>query len=55
VGNDVYFGMLRGLSFSFPLYVGIMFCLAILAVGLDNDLFLLVNAEEQQEQLIMRG
>jgi hypothetical protein len=49
---DVYFGMLRGLSFSFPLYVGIMFCLAILAVGLDNDLFLLVNAEEQQEQLI---
>ena len=44
--------MLRGLSFSFPLYVGIMFCLAILAVGLDNDLFLLVYAEEQQEQLI---
>jgi hypothetical protein len=45
-------GMLRGLSFSFPLFVGMMFCLAILAVGLDNDLFLLVYAEEQQEQLI---
>jgi hypothetical protein len=29
-----------------------MFCLAILAVGLDNDFFLLVYAEEQQEQLI---
>ena len=44
--------MLRGLSFLFPVYIGIMFCLAILAVGLDNDLFLLVYAEEQQEQLI---
>jgi hypothetical protein len=49
MGSDVYFGMLRGLSFSFPLFVGMMFCLAILAVGLDNDLFLLVYAEEQQE------
>jgi hypothetical protein len=44
--------MLRGLSFSFPLFVGMMFCLAILAVGLDNDLFLLVYAEEQQEQMM---
>jgi hypothetical protein len=44
--------MLRGLSFLFPVYIGIMFCLTILAVGLDNDLFLLVYAEEQQEQLI---
>ena len=44
--------MLRGLSFLFPVYIGIMFCLAILAVSLDNDLFLLVYAEEQQEQLI---
>ena len=44
--------MLRGLSFSFPLFVGMMFCLAILAVGLDNDLFLLVYAEEKQEQLV---
>jgi hypothetical protein len=44
--------MLRGLSFSFPLFVGMMFCLAILAVGLDNDLFLLVYAEELQEQLM---
>ena len=42
--------MLRGLSLSFPLFVGMMFCLAILPVGLDNDLFLLVYAEEQQEQ-----
>jgi hypothetical protein len=44
--------MLRGLSFSFPLYLGTMFCLAILTVGLDNDLFSLVYAEEQKEQLI---
>jgi hypothetical protein len=44
--------MLRGLSFSFPVYVGIVFCLAILAVGLDNHLFSLVYTEEQQEQLI---
>jgi hypothetical protein len=29
-----------------------MFCLAILEGGLDNDLFLLVYTEEQQEQLI---
>jgi hypothetical protein len=52
MGSDVHFGMLRELSFSFPVYVSIMFCLAILAVGLDNDLFLMVYAEEQQEQLI---
>jgi hypothetical protein len=52
MGSDVYFDMLRGLSFSFPVYVGIMFCLAILTVGLDNDLFSLVYTEEQQEQLI---
>jgi hypothetical protein len=44
--------MLRGLSFSFPLYLGTMFCLAILTVGLDNDLFSLVYAEEQKEQPI---
>jgi hypothetical protein len=44
--------MLRGLSFSFPVYVGPMFCLAILAVGLDNGLFSLVYTEERQEQLI---
>ena len=50
--SDVYFNVLRGLSFSFPLFVGMMFCLAILAVGLDNDLFLLVYAEEKQEQLV---
>ena len=52
MGSDVHFGMLRELSFSFPVYVSIMFCLAILAVALDNDLFLMVYAEEQQEQLI---
>jgi hypothetical protein len=52
MGSDVYFGMLRGLSFSFPVYVGIMFCLAILTVGLDNNFFSLVHTEEQQEQLI---
>jgi hypothetical protein len=46
MGSDVYFGMLKGLSFSFPVYVGIMFCLAILVVGLDNDLFSLVYTEE---------
>jgi hypothetical protein len=44
--------VLRGHSFSFPVYVGIVFCLAILAVGLDNHLFSLVYTEEQQEQLI---
>jgi hypothetical protein len=44
--------MLRGLSFSFPLLVGMMFCLAILAVGLDNDLFSLVHTEGVQEQLM---
>jgi hypothetical protein len=44
--------MLRGLPLSFPLFVGMMFCLAILAVGLDNDLFSLVYTEEQQVQLI---
>jgi hypothetical protein len=41
---------MRGLSFSFPLLVVIMFCLAILAIGLDNDLFSLVRTEGQQEQ-----
>jgi hypothetical protein len=50
--SDVHFGMLRGLSFSFPTYVGIIFCLAVLAVGLDNQLFSLVYTEERQEQLI---
>jgi hypothetical protein len=44
--------MLGGLPFSFPLFVGIIFCLAISVAGLDNDLFSLVYAEEQQEQLI---
>ena len=44
--------MVRGLLFSFPVYIGTMSCLAILAVGIDNDLFSLVYTEEQQEHLI---
>jgi hypothetical protein len=43
--------MLRGLSFSFPLYLGTMFCLAILTVGLDNDLFSLVYAEQKEQPI----
>jgi hypothetical protein len=44
--------MIRGLSFSFPVYIGIMFCLAILVVGLDNEPFSMVYTEERQEQPI---
>jgi hypothetical protein len=44
--------MRRGLSFSFPIYVGITFCLALFSVGLDHDLFSLAYTEEQQEQPI---
>ena len=44
--------MVRGLLFSFPVYIGTMSCLAILAVGIDNDLFSLVYTEVQQEHLI---
>jgi hypothetical protein len=51
--SDVHFGMLRGLSFSFPTYVGIIFCLAVLTVGLDNQLFSLVYTEERQEQQLI--
>jgi hypothetical protein len=50
--SELYFIMRRGLSFSFPIYVGTIFCLALLSVGLDNDLFSLAYTEEQQEQLI---
>lgn len=50
--SELYFSMRRGLSFSFPIYIGIIFCLALLAVGLDNDLFSLAYTEEQQEQPI---
>jgi hypothetical protein len=50
--SELYFSMRRELSFSFPMYVGIIFCLALLAVGLDNDLFSLAYTEEQQEQPI---
>ena len=39
--------MRRGLSFSFPLLVGIMFCLAILAMVFSS-----VHTEGQQEQLM---
>jgi hypothetical protein len=48
--SELHFSMRRGLSFSFPIYVGILFCLALLSVGLDNDLFSLAYTEEQQEQ-----
>jgi hypothetical protein len=50
--SELYFSMRRGLSFSFPMYVGIIFCLALLSVGLDNDLFSLAYTEEEQEQPI---
>jgi hypothetical protein len=50
--SELYFGMRKGLSLSFHVYVGIMFCLVLLAVGLDNDLFSLAYTEEQQEQPI---
>jgi hypothetical protein len=39
--------MRRGLSFSFPLLVGILFCLAILAIVFSS-----VHTEGQQEQLM---
>jgi hypothetical protein len=39
--------MRRGLSFSFPLLVGIMFCLAILAMVFSS-----IHTEGQQEQLM---
>jgi hypothetical protein len=42
--------MRRGPLFSFPISVGIIFCLALFLVGLDHDLFSLVYTEEQQEQ-----
>jgi hypothetical protein len=48
--SELYFGMRKGLPLSFHVYVGIMFCLVLLAVGLDNDLFSLAYTEEQQEQ-----
>jgi hypothetical protein len=43
--------MLKGLSFPFPLFVGIMSFLAMLTIGSDSDLFSLVNAEEEQQLL----
>ena len=52
VESELYSSMRRGLSFSFHIYIGIIFCLALLAVGLDNDLFSLAHTEEQQEQPI---
>ena len=41
--------MLRGLSFSLLLFVSMMSILVTLAAGSDNDLFLLVNAEEKNQ------
>jgi hypothetical protein len=49
--TDVYFGMLKGLSFPFPLFVGIMSFLAMLTIGLDSDPFSMANAEEEQQLL----
>ncbi|HZA71091.1 MAG TPA: hypothetical protein VE548_15455 [Nitrososphaeraceae archaeon] len=41
--------MLRTLLFPFSLFIGII-SLIILAVGLDNDSFLLANAEKEQQE-----
>jgi hypothetical protein len=49
--TDVYFGMLKGLSFPFPLLVGIMSFLAMLTIGSDSDPFSMANAEEEQQLL----
>jgi hypothetical protein len=49
--TDVYFGMLKGLSFPFPLFVGIMSFLAMLTIGSDSDPFSMANAEEEQQLL----
>jgi hypothetical protein len=47
--------MLRGLSFPFPLSVGIMSFLATLTIGPDSHLFSLVIAEEKLlEQQLLR-
>jgi hypothetical protein len=45
----MYIGMVRGLSFPFPLFIGIMSFLVTLTVDSGNDLFLLVNAEEEHQ------
>jgi hypothetical protein len=42
--------MLRRLLFPFSLFIGIISLLVMLAVGLDNDLFSLVNAEKEQQE-----
>jgi hypothetical protein len=49
--TDVYFGMLKGLSFPFPLFVGIMSFLAMLTIGSDSDPFSMANAEQEQQLL----
>jgi hypothetical protein len=41
--------MIRGLSFPFPLFIGIMSLLVMSAVDSDNNLYLLVNAEEEHQ------
>jgi hypothetical protein len=41
--------MIRGLSFPFLLFIGIMSFLVTLAVDSDNNLYLLVNAEEEHQ------
>src|ERR687896_2519745 len=42
--------MLRRLLFPFSLFIGIISLFVMLAVGLDNNLFLLVNAEKEEQQ-----
>src|ERR671914_986016 len=42
--------MLRKLSFSFSLFVGIMSFLVVTAACLDSNLFLLVNAEKEEQK-----
>jgi hypothetical protein len=42
--------MLRKLSFTFSLFVGIISFLVLTAACLDNNLFLLVNAEKEEQK-----
>ncbi|HEU4443754.1 MAG TPA: hypothetical protein VFR94_03665 [Nitrososphaeraceae archaeon] len=42
--------MLRRLSFSFSLFVGIMSFLAVMVACLDSNIFLLVNAEKEEQK-----
>jgi hypothetical protein len=48
--SDVYFSVIRRLSFRFPLLISITSSLLILAIGSANDIFSLANEEERQKQ-----